>query len=123
MLRAVAEDFTAKYGIEVTVLRLVSADLSQRFSAEASAGAPEADTILLTYSPFFDEAYANDWLTPITEADLPGGTDAYPSEFVQDDGSPIVSLVPTEMVYSTDEFDEAPTSWGRTPTRSTRAGC
>ncbi|GGD28644.1 ABC transporter substrate-binding protein [Microbacterium faecale] len=109
--RAVADEFTAKYGIDVTILRLVSADLSQRYAAEASAGSTEADAILLTYSPFFEEAYAEGWLTPITEADIPGVMDEFPEDFVQDDGTPIASLVPTEMVYNTDEVAEEPTSW------------
>ncbi|WP_019179651.1 ABC transporter substrate-binding protein [Microbacterium yannicii] len=110
VLRAVAEDFTAKYGVDVTVLRLVSADLSQRFAAEADAGAVQADNILLTYSPFYAEAFDNDWLTPVTEADIPD-FDAYPADYVEEDGTPIVSMVPTQLVYNSEALDEAPDSW------------
>lgn len=111
VLRAVADRFTETYGVDVTVLRLVSADLSQRFAAEAGAGAVQADTIMLTYSPFYADALDQGWLMPVTEADIPGFPADYPADFVEEDGTPIISMVPTELVYNTDALDTAPDSW------------
>ncbi|MET2011743.1 extracellular solute-binding protein [Microbacterium chocolatum] len=111
VLRAVADRFTETYGVDVTVLRLVSADLSQRFAAEANAGAVQADTIMLTYSPFYAEALGEGWLTPVTEADVPGFPADYPADFVEEDGTPIISMVPTELVYNTEVLETAPDSW------------
>lgn len=112
VLRGVADEFTELYGVEVEPVRLVSSDLSQRFSSEASSGEPASDAILLTHSPFYAEALEKDWITPLTEAEVPGYPDSYPGDFVVEDGDvPLVSLVPTSMVYNTDEVTEAPTSW------------
>ncbi|MEV1128967.1 extracellular solute-binding protein [Agromyces sp. NPDC049794] len=111
-LRELAAAFTEKYDIDVTVLRLVSADLSQRFSAEAAAGATVADAILLTYSPFYDEAFGEGWLTPLDEAEIPGFPDDFPADYLAADGdTAVVSMVPTEMVYNTDLVDPAPDDW------------
>jgi iron(III) transport system substrate-binding protein len=110
-LRSVGEAFTEKYGIQVNTLRLVSADLSQRYSSEATAGATVADAILLTHSPFFTDALDNEWLAPLADAEIPE-FEEYPEEFVRNDGgAAVVSLVPTELVYNTDNVTEEPTSW------------
>lgn len=110
-MRAVAEAFTEKYGVQVNVQRLVSADLQQRFSAEAEAGATVADVVMLTHSPFYSNSLESDWLTPLADADIPG-FDEYPEEFLRNDGAAaIVSLVPTRLVYNTDNVTEEPTSW------------
>ena len=111
VLESVAAGFTDEYDIPVEFVRLVSADLQQRFSSEADAGAPAADLILLTQSPFYAEAYEEGWLTPVDEADVPA-LEEFPTEFLADDGAtPVVSLVPTTMVYNSSLLEEAPTSW------------
>lgn len=110
-LRAVGAAFTEKYGIQVNTLRLVSADLSQKYSTEAEAGSPVADAIMLTHSPFFADALDKGWLASLAESDIPE-FDAYPEEYVRNDGgAAIVSLVPTQLVYNTDNVKKAPTSW------------
>lgn len=112
VLSTVGEAFTEEYGVDVESVRLVSADLSQRFSSEAGSGSPASDAILLTYSPFFSEALAEGWLTPFSEADIPGYPTGYPGEYLaEDDDVPLVSLVPTSLVYNTDEVTQEPTSW------------
>jgi iron(III) transport system substrate-binding protein len=112
VLQAVTTAFTEQYDVPVSVVRLVSADLTQRFSSEAQAGAPAADVILLTHSPFYQEAMANGWLDPVNEAELPSFPGEFPEEFTADEGAtPVVSLVPTTMVYNTDLVQEAPESW------------
>ncbi|WP_403024543.1 ABC transporter substrate-binding protein [Salinibacterium sp. GXW1014] len=110
-MRAVAQAFTDKYGVDVSVQRLVSADLQQRYSAEAEAGATVADVVMLTHSPFYSDGFDKGWLTPLADADIPG-FDEYPADFVRNDGgAAIVSLVPTRLVYNTDAVEEEPTSW------------
>lgn len=112
LLQSLGEEFTELYGVEVESIRLVSADLAQRFSSEAGADAPESDAILLTHSPFYAEALEEGWLTPLSEADVPEQPDDYPEDFLVDDGeTALVSLVPTSMVYNTDSVDGEPSSW------------
>lgn len=112
VLRAVAEKFTELYGVQVRPVRLVSADLAQRFSSEADAKAPASDAILLTYSPFYAEALQKNWLTPLSSAGIPGYPENYPADHLAQDGDvAIVSLVPTSMVYNTDTVTQAPSSW------------
>jgi iron(III) transport system substrate-binding protein len=112
VLRAVTESFTEEYDIPVEFVRLVSADLIQRYSSEAEAGATVADLILLTHSPFYGEALGNGWLQPVSEAGIPAFPGEFPEEYVADEGvTPVATLVPTTMVYNTDLVDAAPESW------------
>ncbi|WP_313821530.1 extracellular solute-binding protein [Citricoccus sp.] len=113
VLREVAEDFNAAYGITVEPVRLVSSDLTQRFSTEASTGNSPADLIMVTDSPFYDEALEQGWITPFADADLPASlVGDFPADLYTHDGStPMVSFVPTETVYNTDLVESAPTSW------------
>lgn len=113
VLREVASNFEAAYGISVEPVRLVSADLAQRFSSEASTGSSPADLIMLTDSPFYDEALEQGWISSFGEAELPASlVGDFPEELYTHDGStPIVSFVPTETVYNTDLVESAPTSW------------
>lgn len=111
-LRTISESFNEAYGVEVEPVRLVTADLIQRYSAEASSGQSVADAILLTDSPFFDDALQNDWIQPMDELDLPMGDTALPEDFLTHDGAvPIVSLIPTDTVINTDKITDSPTSW------------
>ncbi|WP_199432891.1 ABC transporter substrate-binding protein [Qaidamihabitans albus] len=112
VLRTLGKEFTELYGVEVEPVRLVSSDLSQRFSSEADAGAPASDAILLTYSEFYPDALASEWLVPMSSAGIPDYPGDYPDKYVKDDANvPVVSLVPTSAVYNTDEVAEPPTSW------------
>jgi len=112
VLKAVTDQFTKQYDIPVSVVRLVSADLQQRYSSEAQAGAEVADVILLTSSPFYADALSKGWLQPVDKAGVPSYPSDYPDGYTADDGAtPVVSLVPTTMVYNTDLVDSAPKSW------------
>ncbi|WP_224389473.1 ABC transporter substrate-binding protein [Pseudonocardia sp. ICBG1293] len=111
-LQGVTDAFTQEYGIDVSFVRLVSADLAQRYSTEAGAGAPAADLILLTHSPFYADALDRGWLTPVDEAGLPAYSGEFPAEYTADDGAtPIVQLVPTTLVYNPGLVDTPPSSW------------
>ncbi|PXY21334.1 ABC transporter substrate-binding protein [Prauserella muralis] len=112
VLRSVADRFTELYGVEVQPVRLVSADLAQRFSSEASSGAPASDLILMTHSPFYADALQKKWLTPVSSAGIPDYPGDYPADYLLSDGDvPVVSLVPTSAVYNTDKVSAPPESW------------
>lgn len=111
-LRTIGENFTEEYGVEVRPVRLVTGDLTQRFSTEADSGTAVADLILMTRSPFFAEALENDWLTGVDELDLPDVGEELPEEFWEDEGAtPIASLIPTDAVINTDEVTGTLESW------------
>lgn len=109
--RGISEEFMDRYDIQVDFVRLVSADLAQRYSAEAAAGAPAADLILISDSPFLTEAFDEGWLVPIDEAGLPDYSE-FPEDFITQGGkSAVVSVNPTVLGYNTDLVDEEPEDW------------
>lgn len=111
-LRTVSESFTERYGIDVRPVRLVTGDLTQRFSTEASSGSAVADLILMTHSPFFAEALEEEWITSASELDIPVEDEELSEEYWMDEGAtPIVSLVPTDAVVNTDEVEGGLDSW------------
>lgn len=111
-LRTVAQAFTDKYGVDVSPLRLVTGDLTQRYSAEASTGTAAADLILMTHSPFFQEALDNGWIMGLGDLDLPAEAQVVPDEYVENGGAvPVVSLIPTEAVINSDNVPEPLESW------------
>ncbi|KXX59174.1 ABC transporter substrate-binding protein [Rhodococcus sp. LB1] len=111
-LRALSEDFSKNYGVRVEPVRLVTADLIQRYSAEASSGESAADIMLLTDSGFFADALAKDWITPIAKQDLPPAADTFPKDYLTHDGSAaVVSLIPSEMVINSDDTSDTPSDW------------
>lgn len=111
-LKGLTEAFTAQYDIPVSFVRLVSADLAQRFSTEADSGAQVADLILLTHSPFYADALGRGWLKPVDEAGIPAYPGQFPQGYTADDGAtPIAQLVPTSMVYNPDLVERVPGSW------------
>lgn len=112
VLQGIGEEFTALYDVEVEPVRLVTADLTQRFLSEAESDAPASDAVLVTYSPFFADALEDGSLEPVTEADIPGYPEDFPEEYLEeDDEVPLVSMVPTSMVYNSDDFPAGPSSW------------
>ncbi|MCX0275115.1 extracellular solute-binding protein [Nocardia zapadnayensis] len=111
-LRMIAEHFTDEYGIQVEPVRLVTADLIQRFSAEAESGRTAADIVLVTDSAFIGDARTKGWIAPIAQQDLPPAADTFPKEYLTHDGAAaVVSLIPSEMVVNSDEISEPPQSW------------
>lgn len=110
--QGIAKEFSSRYDIEVEFVRLVSADLAQRYAAEAESGVPAADLILMSDSPFFDDALGEGWLTPLTEAGIPDYPGDFPEEFLVDDGvSAVVSVNPTVLGYNTELVTETPEDW------------
>lgn len=112
VLQSLSEEFSQEFGVTLNFIRLVSSDLQQRFSAEADAGAPAADAIILSHSPFFAEALDSGWLTPLDEAGLPNFPGDFPAEYIVNDGAAAVaSVVATSIVYNTDLVETPPTDW------------
>jgi iron(III) transport system substrate-binding protein len=111
-LRVISSDFTSKYGVSVEPVRLVTGDLIQRYSAEASSGKTPADLILMTDSKFFDDALKSGWITSVSDADLPAIAADFPEEYYAHNGAtPIVSLIPSEMVVNSDNVPTDPSDW------------
>lgn len=110
----VSDGFEEEFGISVEFQRLASSDLSTRYAAEAEAGDPVADAVVISNTPFVAQANENGWVTPLADSDIPGFPGDYPSEFVLDDrGTAIVSIEPTVISYNTDMVseDELPETW------------
>src|SRR5690606_34284755 len=109
--------FEEKYDVAVEAIRLVTGDLTQRFAAEAEAGAPVADVIVSTHSPFFDEALANEWLVPLSEAGIPDHPGDFPEEDLENDGATAAHAPPRRRGRVP---RWPPSSSPRTPRSSTR---
>jgi iron(III) transport system substrate-binding protein len=112
--QALADAFTEKYGIDASFVRLTAAPLAQRFSAEAEAGRPGADMIMVSNSPFYADGVAKKWLTPLPDADIPDYPAGLPDDFVlADKGTAVVQVQPSGFGYNTDQVSEqdAPKDW------------
>lgn len=111
----VADAFAKKYGVHATFQRLVSSQLEQRYSAEAQSGAPAADVVLVSRSPFVVDAERKGWLIGPGKAHIPGYPDpTLPKRFrIGDIDSAIVQMVPSAIGFNTDEVseDQAPKDW------------
>lgn len=111
----ITKAFEEKYGIRTEFIRITTSQLTQRFAAEASSGAPGADVILVSTSPFDADAVKNGWVTPLADANLPDFPGDYPERFLRPDiGSAVVNILPYGFAYNTDEVTaaDAPTAWG-----------
>jgi iron(III) transport system substrate-binding protein len=112
--KALAEAFGKKYGIDTQVLRITSAQLADRFSAEAAAGAPAADAVLISRTGFTTEAISKGYLTPLKDAGIPGYPGDLPTQFIKDDeGTAVVMVQAAGIGYNTDLVKGAdiPKSW------------
>jgi iron(III) transport system substrate-binding protein len=110
----VSDGFEAAYGIDVEFSRLATADLSQRYSAEASTGQPAADAVIVSNTPFVADARSKGWTVPLAEAGIPDYPGTYPPNFLLPDrGTAIVSIEPSGIAYNTDAVpaDQAPKDW------------
>lgn len=113
-LTALAKGFEAKYGIEVVYSRMVSGDVIQRYSSEASAGNVVADLTMQSSSAFVKDAIDEGWMIPLVDAEIPSFPGEWPEKFrVNEDGTVIATLVPFGIAYNTDlvSADEAPQDW------------
>lgn len=101
MVQKVQEAFTKKYGVKLSYMRATAAEIAQRFSAEAEAGAPVADVILNLDDGFIGDSLAKGTLTPLEDAKIPGYPNALAAGAVTD-GAAVVQLAQLAIAYNTD---------------------
>ncbi len=99
--------FTAKYGIEIEVDRLIAGPLLQRLGAEEESGNMVADVVISTDKSMVQMAIGKDWFAPV--ADIPNRA-AIPARD-QDIFWINIGHIPYSLVWNTSEFKEAPTGW------------
>lgn len=104
MIQQVQAAFTEEYGINLSYTRAPAAELSQRFSAEAEAGAPVADVMLNLNDGFIFDALASGDMLPVEEAEIPDFPGALVEEAVLD-GAAIVQLANLAIAWNTDNVD------------------
>ncbi|MET0200112.1 MAG: extracellular solute-binding protein, partial [Rhodococcus fascians] len=94
----VAEAFEAEYGIKVTVVRLTSAQIAQRFVAESKAGDVQADVLTTV-----DEAFFRDMRSQgLTKALTDGQFGEVPEEYRLDDAAVQFLAGPISVPYNTE---------------------
>lgn len=104
MIQQIQTAFTEEYGITFSYTRAPASELSQRFSAEAEAGAPVADAILNLNDGFIFDALASGEMLPLEDAEIPGFPNALAEEAVLE-GTAIVQLANLAIAYNTDFVD------------------
>lgn len=119
--KALADAFSAKYGIRTAFVRLSPAPMVQRFTAESEGGNPATDLVWIGTSPAFNLAFGREavkrgWIESISRAGLPvlqGG--AFPTRFMREN-SVVVELGMWVIGYNTDRIKaaEIPKNWTQT---------
>jgi iron(III) transport system substrate-binding protein len=111
---ALGEAFEDLYGIPVSFTRLSTGDLIARYSAEADAGAIQADAVIASGTPtFVEDGVANGWFQPIREAGLPSiDSGTFPDRFI-DGSAAVVQILPWVPAWNTDVLGDIapPDSW------------
>ncbi|WP_370328286.1 ABC transporter substrate-binding protein [Euzebya sp.] len=107
--QALADAFAEEYGITASFVRLTSADLQTRFSAEAESGQPAADMIMVSNSPFITDSQDQGVLEPLPDVVIPEG---YPEDFLRP-GTAVAQIALFGFTTNTDlvPADEAPETW------------
>lgn len=112
--------FKAKYGINISFVRLSSGPLLQRFATEAAAGNIAADVLFFPSNGsnvFLEEAKKKGWLQPITASIIPAmASGEYPMKFMRETAAfptPVVSIIPWAFGYNTQKIapKDAPKTW------------
>jgi iron(III) transport system substrate-binding protein len=90
-------------GIEVQSLRIASGDMSARFGAEKSSGAPTADVLMTSDPPFVEQGIADGILKKWDADMLPQG---FPKDFVMADVQTPYTFTVNGMAYNTKLVDK-----------------
>ena len=111
-----SEAFQAKYGVRAHFLRLASAPLQQRFSAEADANNLAADVLIPLGAsvPFAEEGIKKGWIESISLAALPAlKSGEFPARF-NTGPTALIQINPWLIAYNTEKLkpSEAPKDWG-----------
>jgi ABC-type Fe3+ transport system substrate-binding protein len=94
---ALTQEFTAKYGIQVNVVRLTDGPLKQRFAAEEQSGVKSADVIEVVGSQFMDQNPR--WFTKFDSKDL-AVLKNYPADDIKST-SAVLYVAPMAITYNT----------------------
>jgi iron(III) transport system substrate-binding protein len=109
-----ADGFQAKYGIKTTFLRLVTAQVVQRYMAESESGNTPASVVMSAGSPAaYVGTIPKGWVEPISKSALPVLTSGeYPSRFT-DGNTAIVQIAPWAIAYNNSKVKGAdiPKDW------------
>ena len=109
-----ADAFQAKYGIRTTFLRLVTAQMVQRYMAESESGNTPASVVMSAGSPAaYVAAIPKGWVEPISKFNLPViASGEYPSKFT-DGNTAVVQVAPWAIAYNNQKIKGAdiPKTW------------
>jgi iron(III) transport system substrate-binding protein len=110
-----SEAFFAKYGVKANYLRLASAPLQQRFSAEADANNLAADVLITLGAsvPFAEEGIKKGWIESISQASLPAiRSGEFPARFNMGPTA-LIQINPWLIAYNTEKLKpaDAPKDW------------
>jgi len=111
-----AEAFFAKFGVRANFLRLASAPLQQRFSAEADANNLAADVLITLGAsvPFAEDGIKKGWIESISQAGLPAiKSGEFPARF-NTGPTALIQINPWLIAYNTEKLKpaDAPKDWG-----------
>jgi iron(III) transport system substrate-binding protein len=117
-VRRVVDAFTKRWGVKATWTRFGTAALQDRFGAEAGAGNPGADVLLISNSPWVGFAEQKGWIIGPAQAGIPGWPKGkvpygYPKQFLTNSGSAVVQLQPNIFMYNKNQVQasDAPKTW------------
>jgi iron(III) transport system substrate-binding protein len=99
--------FTAAFGVQVSVQRLISGAMYERFAREIETGNPVADLIIDTNRLFARNAGQKNWLAPI--ADVPG-VDAVAAA-LRTPFSVVIGRLPYSLVWNTADAKTVAADW------------
>lgn len=107
--KRVGAAFTAKYGIQFNFVRLASAQLLQRYSAESESGNVGADILWVSggVGPFAEAGLKKDWIESLPRAGLPVlNTGGFPAASLRANTA-VIQVVPFVIVYNTERLKGA----------------
>ena len=111
---AAADAFTEKYGIEVLINKITSAEANTRYTAEATAGNIQADIVDTSCADtvFLTESVEKGWALAPSDLDSEGIAEM-PDTLVADGNSFRFAVMPVAIGYNTDLLEGAdiPKSW------------
>lgn len=96
--------------IEIASIRLASGDMSARFGAEKTSGAPTADVLMTSDIPFVLDGIAEGLLVPWSDDMLP---EDFPSDFLMAEADTPFTFTVNGMAYNSDlvDADQVPSEY------------